>query len=107
RRVDVIADGWFEMIPRERFAIEAERNGVEPSTGPGSSVWYVSFRLEGPTGDLEVRRAFAASVDRNELVRDVEHGFAEPAHAWCAPSVTSWPRGDPCRETRSRPPLLH
>ncbi|MEZ6014884.1 MAG: ABC transporter substrate-binding protein [Planctomycetota bacterium] len=88
--VDVLADGWHELVPRASFAAERARATASLCV-PGSSVWYLSFRLAGPTASRPLRRALAASIDRDGLVRDVELGYAEPCFGWAAPGVTAWP----------------
>jgi ABC-type oligopeptide transport system substrate-binding subunit len=62
-------------------------------------VWYVSFSNTGPTAARTMRRALAAAIDRSALVRDVEHGFADPFGGWAAASMRVWP-------TPERPPQL-
>jgi ABC-type transport system substrate-binding protein len=62
-------------------------------------VHLMFHRTAGATASRGVRRAIAASIDRNALVRDVEFGLADASTAWAAPSILAWPRGTP------QPPL--
>jgi len=88
--IDVLADGWDELVPRASFAAAAANADVAVAT-PGSSVWYMSFSLTGPTAPRALRRALAAAIDRAALARDVEQGFADPCAGWAAATVSAWP----------------
>ncbi len=92
---DLAVSSWMIRIdPARAHALRARGDGdLRVVDGPGSSTTYLSFRGEGATADVDVRRALAAAIDRAALVRDVEHGFADPTTAWAAPSVAVWPRG--------------
>ncbi|MFH0946912.1 MAG: ABC transporter substrate-binding protein [Planctomycetota bacterium] len=91
--IDLLADSWFRMVPRQRIPELAQR--FELSRGPGSSVVYLSFHLgQGPTTDLALRRRIRDSIDRRSLIEQVESGFATPCLTWAAPSVTIWPASD-------------
>lgn len=94
--LDVVADGWSELVDRSRVAALREDPRVRVLEVPGSSVTYLSFLIrEGPTADAAVRAAVASAIDREELVRDVEAGCAEPCATWAAPAVVDWPRATP------------
>jgi len=107
--VDMLVDGWHEGIPRARVAEFAADPDFELFEGPGSAVWYLSFRLDGSTADVELRRRIAAAVDRDALITEVELGHADPCFAWAAPTVSIWPRGTPTtgaiHNARSEPSL--
>ena len=103
--VDVVVDGWTENIPRARLAELRANPAFDVFEGPGSSVWYLSFRLDGATGEPRVRRRIAAVVDRAELVERVEAGHADPCRAWAAPTVRTWPRGAPAPRSGTDDPL--
>jgi ABC-type transport system substrate-binding protein len=91
--LDVLADGWAEVVPRAEVARLAADPRFEVREGPGSSVVYLSFRFhDGPTARVDVRRAVRAALDREALAREVEGGFADPCATWAAPSVAIWPR---------------
>ena len=88
--VDLLVDGWTRLVPRRR--IPEIGNRFELSSGPGSVVVYLSFRLEqGPTAELAVRRRIRSVIDRGRLIDEVEAGYATPCFAWAAPSVKIWP----------------
>jgi nickel transport system substrate-binding protein len=91
--LDVVADGWSELVDRTRVAALREDPRVRVLRSPGSSVAYLSFRMtEGPTAELGVRAAIAAAVDRAEIVDTIELGYAQPCTTWAAPAVADWPR---------------
>lgn len=87
--VDVLADGWAELIPRAAFPGEPRSEGA--LSVPGSSVWYLSFALEGPTSSRALRRRIAAAIDRAALIDAVELGHADATAAWAARGNSSWP----------------
>ncbi|MCA8953438.1 MAG: ABC transporter substrate-binding protein [Planctomycetes bacterium] len=100
-RIDAFVGGWDEDLPAAELDALAADERFVVETAPGSSVAYMSFRLDdGPTADVGVRRRIAAAIDRDRLVAEVEGGRAEPCTAWAAPSVGFWPRG----RGRIRPP---
>lgn len=91
--IDAFVGGWDEDLPAERLDALAKDERFVVQTAPGSSVAYVSFRLDdGPTADVAVRRRIAAAIDRQALVAEVEGGRADPCTTWAAPSVAFWPR---------------
>ena len=90
--VDVFVGGWDEDLPADALAELAADPRFVIQEAPGSSVAYVSFRLdEGPTADPVIRRRIQAAVDRAELVATVEGGRADATTTWAARSVASWP----------------
>lgn len=104
--VDVVADGWFRLIPRERITALCNNPDLEVRSTPGSSVTYLSFRMEGPTADLSVRAAIRSAIDRERLIETAEHGAADPCWTWAAPTIDIWPRGDrrpPQRDQQKAP----
>lgn len=89
--VDVVAEGWTPLVPRARIDELRRSRGVSVVATPGSSVWYLSFRVDGgPCADLATRRAVARAIDRHELIDRVEAGAADPCEAWSV----AWSRGD-------------
>ncbi len=93
--LDLIADGWYEVVPRDRIGELASDPGLCVEDAPGSSVWYLSFRLDGPTADVELRRALVGAVNRTELIQVVERGHADPCFGLAAPTVKVWPPARP------------
>lgn len=92
--IDVFVGGWDEDLPAAALQELAADPRFAVQTAPGSSVAYLSFRLdEGPTSDRDVRRRIQAAVDRTALIAAVEDGRADACTAWAAPSVQFWPRG--------------
>ncbi|MEQ1893121.1 MAG: ABC transporter substrate-binding protein, partial [Planctomycetota bacterium] len=94
--VDVVADGWYRMLPRAELTHLAADERFELVRAPGSIVRWLAFASErGPTRELGVRQAIARAVQREELVAEVEHGYATPCHALFAPSLRDWPGAAP------------
>lgn len=93
--IDAFVGGWDEDLPADAVA-EVERDPrFVVQTAPGSSVAYVSFKLDtGPTADLATRQQIRAAIDRTAILAQVEGGRAEPCTAWAAPSVAFWPHGN-------------
>ncbi len=57
-----------------------ERNDVQVQTRPGSSFAYIGFQLEDiDTGNSDVRRAIALSIDRQAIIKHLFRGAARPA----------------------------
>lgn len=93
--IDAFVGGWDEDLPAEAVAEVASDPRFAVQTAPGSSVAYVSFKLDaGPTADLATRQQIRAAIDRAALIAQVEAGRAEPCTAWAAPSVAFWPHGN-------------
>ena len=93
--LDAFVGGWDEDLPAERLDALAKDPRFVVQTHPGSSVVYLSFRLDaGPTADLAVRQRIAAAIDRAALLQLVEGGRADATTAWAAPSIAFWPRGN-------------
>lgn len=102
--IDVFVGCWDEDLPAERLHGLRRDPSICIVEAPGSSVVSLSLRLtSGPTADLEVRRRIAAAISRDELVRRVEGGYADPCDAWAAPGVEVWPRA-PNGEAAAEPP---
>jgi ABC-type transport system substrate-binding protein len=91
--LDLMVDAWLTHIPRDRLA-EIERSpDLRLVAGPGSTVVHLNFNLKrGPTADRSLRRRVRAAIARDELIREVEHGRADPCRSWAAPTVKVWPR---------------
>ncbi|MEQ8765125.1 MAG: ABC transporter substrate-binding protein [Planctomycetota bacterium] len=87
--IDLVYDGWYELVPREVARRYARDIAWQVRAVPGSSVFYLSF---GGEVDRETRRAIARAVDRGALIRDVELGYADATSSWAARALTTWPR---------------
>ncbi|GJM20501.1 MAG: glutathione ABC transporter substrate-binding protein [Planctomycetota bacterium] len=94
-QLDVLMDSWAGNLPRERLAALARDRRFVLREAPGSGLLYLSFRSGEGAPSRELRRAVAATVDREQLVRDVERGRAAAAWNLAAPSVTAWPSARP------------
>jgi ABC-type transport system substrate-binding protein len=104
-RIDLFVGGWDEDLPAEQLAAFEQDDDFTLTTAPGSSLCYLSFRLDdGPTADLDVRRRITEAIDRDEVVRVVEGGRADPCATWAAPSVAFWPAGPAAERLRTRTP---
>ena len=94
--VDAVLSSWLVRIDPARVAALRADPRFRVREAPGSSMTYLSFRGgEGATGDRRLRRWIAATIDRSQLVREVEAGLADASTGWAAPSVRSWPQGTP------------
>jgi len=88
-------------LPGELVAWLDRRPGVRVASRPGTTVSYIGFNLQDPlTGDLRLRRAMAAALDRERIIRHLLHGAARPAAAilppehWAGlPGGGGWPWG--------------
>jgi peptide/nickel transport system substrate-binding protein len=105
--VDAILGSWLVHVDPARADGLRKDPRFQVLTAPGSSMIYLGFKLDhGPTANRELRRRIAAAVDREELVRVVEHGFADPSTGWAAPSVQIWPQGKPVAPAARGNPAL-
>lgn len=94
--VDVVLSSWLVPVDPVRAAALRGDARFRVVEAPGSSMRILRLRCtDGPTSDVTLRRRIAACIDRAGLVRDVEHGFADPSTGWAAPSVRIWPQGTP------------
>ncbi|MGE3175325.1 MAG: ABC transporter substrate-binding protein [Planctomycetota bacterium] len=92
--LDLFVGGWDEDLPAERLRAMAADPRFCVDRAAGSSVVWLSFRLDqGPTRDTALRRRVAAAIDRAALLAAVEDGHGAPCTAWAAPTVAFWPRG--------------
>lgn len=92
--VDAVLGSWLVQVDPARVGGLRKDPRFQVLTAPGSSMVYLGFKLAGgPTADRDLRLRIAAAVDRDELVRVVEHGLADPSTGWAAPSVKIWPQG--------------
>jgi peptide/nickel transport system substrate-binding protein len=91
-KLDILIDGWKSRIPREQLPWIRRQPGLHVQEAPGSVLHYVSFRLDGPTADRNLRLHVAKALNRSELIEKVESGYADPTYAWAAPTVKTWPQ---------------
>ncbi len=85
--VDVVADGWQELVPRARLAELRGRDDLEIVESPGSSVWYLATRAGV---DPDWCNSVLHALDRAELIKRCEGGLADPCQQWAAPTLTAW-----------------
>lgn len=91
-RIDVLADGWRERIPREALDELREDSRVRMVVSRGSFVIALGFRLEaGPCAREDVRLSIRDALDPAALIDRVEVGWAEPCRTLVAPCVATWP----------------
>ena len=90
--LDVLVDGWKSRIPRDQVARWKAQPGLHVLEAPGSVLHYVSFRLQGPTADRNLRLHVAAAIDVPELIARIETGYADATHSWTTPTVKTWPQ---------------
>lgn len=92
--VDAVVGSWLVAVDPAKAAALRDDRRFQVVDGPGSSMRHLALRTErGPLQSIERRRAVAAAIDRAELVRVVEHGFADASRGWAAPSIADWPQG--------------
>ena len=59
-----------------------KEEGLRIETSPGTSFTYIGFNLEDPVlSNVNVRRAIAHAIDREELVKYRQRGLADIAHS--------------------------
>jgi ABC-type oligopeptide transport system substrate-binding subunit len=89
-QVDAVLDDWVPQIPREEARNLAKDGSFRIVDSPGSLTVLLDFNREsGPFRDGDARIRLAAAIDREELVREVAAGFAEPRETLFA--VPAWP----------------
>ena len=91
-KLDILIDGWKSRIPREQLPWIRQQPDLHVQEAPGSVLHYVSFRLDGPTADRNLRLHIVNTLNRSELIEKVESGYADPTYAWAAPTVKTWPQ---------------
>jgi ABC-type transport system substrate-binding protein len=96
--VDLVMSSWLVRVEAARVR-ELERDPrFHIASGPGSCVISLVFEAQsGPCAELALRRRIAAAIDREALVRELEHGLADATTTWAAPSMAIWPRGADAR----------
>lgn len=92
--LDAAVNGWYELVPVETIPDVESDPALHAISGPGSSVVYLSFGArDGKPLPRSLRRAVAASIDRERLCRETMRGMADPATGFMAPTVRIWPAG--------------
>jgi len=102
--VDIVADGWYQEIPRGAFDAEQQLGTRRCFRSPGSSVFYIAFRLDGVTGREEVRHALARAVDRGGLISQLERGYGVPCPSLFV-KESGWPQSMISRSALAPPPI--
>ncbi len=94
-------------LPPEIVRWLAARPGLRVLRAPGTTYAYMGFNLSDPlTGDLRLRRAVAAAIDREAIARHLFGGAARPAAGlfppdhWLGLPRTLGPRHDPAAARR-------
>lgn len=90
--VDLVADGETPRIVRDQLAEIEDDPRWRVWSSPGSNVHYLNFQLgRAPFSDVSARRRVAAAVDRDELVRGAELGYAAPWTSMFRAPGAGWP----------------
>ena len=94
-------------LPPELVRWLAARPGLRVLRAPGTTYAYIGFNLADPlAGDLRLRRAVAAAIDRAAIARHLFGGAARPAAGlfppghWLGLPRAAGPRHDPARARR-------
>ena len=83
-----------------------ENNNLVMEEAPGSNASYLGFNLRDPIlSDARVRRAIAAAIDREAIIRTLWKGHADPADSILAPGF--WAHGDGIPPVRYDPSAAH
>jgi len=91
-KLDLVLDHAGPILPREDLATLANDRRYRLWSGRGSSTTFLVLNTrQGPCADLETRRRLAAAVDREELVRVGELGWADPATTLFLAGWAGWP----------------
>ncbi|MFB9726713.1 ABC transporter substrate-binding protein [Haloechinothrix salitolerans] len=75
-----------DLTPEQRTSLEND-DSINTIQGEGASIRYMVFntRLE-PFDDPDVRKAFAAAIDRDRIIDEVLGGAGEPLYSMVPPS---------------------
>ncbi|MBL8897976.1 MAG: hypothetical protein JNM84_10135, partial [Planctomycetes bacterium] len=96
--VDLVLSSWLVRVDAARVRALEHDARFRVASGPGSCVISLVFEAQSaPCAELALRRRIAAAIDREALVRELEHGLADATTTWAAPSVAIWPRGASAR----------
>lgn len=108
--VKFIPDSTLRFLELRMGSVNFVLNGVDPELlgeaerdprlaveeGPGANASYLGFNLEDPLlSDVRVRRAIAMSINREEIVRTLWKGKADPADSILAPGFWAHAEGLP------------
>jgi peptide/nickel transport system substrate-binding protein len=78
-------DVAFRDLAPDEQADLAETEGIQVVRGEGAAIRYVVINPNvAPFDDPDVRRAFAAAIDRERLIENVFQGFGEPLYSMIA-----------------------
>ncbi len=78
-------DVAFRDLAPDEQADLAATEGIQVVQGEGAAIRYVVLNpTVEPFDDPDVRRAFAAAMDRERLIENVFQGFGEPLHSMIA-----------------------
>ena len=78
-------DVAFRDLAPDEQADLADTDGIQVVEGEGASIRYVVLNPNvEPFDDPDVRRAFAAAMDRERLIENVFQGFGEPLYSMIA-----------------------
>lgn len=92
--VDAVIGSDLVEVPPARAAALRNDPRVQVFAAPGSAMWHLALCWhEGQLADLGRRRAVAAAIDRDELVRAAAFGFGAPGRGYAAPIFVDWPAG--------------
>ncbi len=84
-------DVAFRDLAPDEAADLAGTDGIQVVEGEGASIRYVVLNPNvEPFDDPDVRRAFAAAMDRERLIENVFQGFGEPLYSMIATGFSQY-----------------
>ncbi len=84
-------DVAFRDLAPDEQADLAATDGIQVVEGEGASIRYVVLNPNvEPFDDPDVRRAFAAAMDRERLIENVFQGFGEPLYSMIATGFSQY-----------------
>lgn len=91
--IDLMVDTWVTHAPRARLDALREDARIDVHEAPGSPLMVLQFNLRnGPMAERSARAHVRSLIDRDELIRTIEHGHAAPCTSYVADTITIWPR---------------
>jgi peptide/nickel transport system substrate-binding protein len=89
KEVDAIAE-LGALLPAQAQQLKGQ-GGITVAADPISITQYIAFNCaKPPFDDVRLRRAVAAAIDRESIVKDLVMGYATPGKSLLSPISTQW-----------------